>query len=388
MQVIMPETRIVGLNLEKAVDLIWGPRVKNDNILNSAYGLNVYKVFTNVKDGVRMLHLRPRGHALQSRKPCQWKPNFSMSMRGDVLTVCDYEHMSEDCFAEEFAGTCARATENAGNMVNEIAGNALFTEMDAAALVAISDGIQDDAYYIGWFADKNFKTDMPWFGNMELVPVYEKEQLYDFLTKCDGWWAEIIARNDEDLPRAERVVVLDSNDGTIAGNALNDPRAFLDKMIAQASPTLRAMGRDIQSNRRPVFLVQGVFFDAYVEQMANLPGLNDVQWQILTEGLPNPNMAMHKGFVVARMSEWDRFDDEIGGLGQNVRLVFTAQQNLCIGVDGMNGPSGYSVAFERSNRLEDKGKVRRYAALKLGSRIAEPELMVAAYNSSNTFVAA
>ena len=213
------------------------------------------------------------------------------------------------------------------------------------------------------------------------------------LEHYNGWWSEIKAR----VPLASefgRVRYVDTNDGTADGNA-TDPANIADylrQMRYSAHPILQFWNLDRPKSEWPVYLLQRGLFDALIRYYESLG--TEESHRLIVEGISIPNATTFEGYPVLMIPEWDMFDYETGntlaasGQSKKQRAIFTASMNLC-GVahtNSLEGKPESALRIEKSPLLKDKGKSWMYASLGIGFGVAQPVLMVAGYNSSDTYM--
>lgn len=380
---------IVGLNLDPAMNVYLEPALRYENPMQNALGL--FKIITRVKDKVKMTHLDTPENVLQPKSNCKtWNPNLSIPYRTDDLTVCSFEMMGEQC-ADDFDNGCLRNLQGAGNMVNDMNGTQELTELQAAALLLYRDAIINDLYQIVWFGNADFNTpDDPWAPNLSHMDVDNRVKMENKLRHCQGFWVEILERNALDPNEPGYVRAVDTNNGTVAGNATLPANivAFLQTMIDRSHITLRYWKRSKPNAQRPVFMLQSRLYSAYLTYLMTT-GTEQSQ-MLLVNGTPVEGIYMYKGYPVVETAEWDMYDVKTGAEGKNERAIFTALENLTIGIDvaSLAEYQNSAIVVWKSPDIRDKGLVVYYAAFRLGMRVAYPNLITVGFNSSEVFVAA
>lgn len=388
MEAILGTDIIASLNVHNLVTLGLEPRLNNDNILQSAMGGKLYRIITGVKDKVKMNHLSKPNNGLQPRTNCKdWSPSLSVAFRSTELTVCSFELMAEQC-EDDFNAGCLRNLEAVGNNMIDMGASAQLSEIQAAAVMLTMETITDDIYEIAWFGDTEFSdANDQWHSDLSQMDVADAEHLKKKIRHCEGWWKEIVERTAETAP-LEKVRYVDSNDGTAGGNATNPANVttFMQTMINQSSSKLRTWAKARPMAERPVFLLQSEIYQAYITYLTSLG--NDEAFRLLVNGTPVEGVYTFKGYPVMEVSEWSIFDEKIGAGGKNQRALFIAQENLVIGIDAdsVAGYQGQGLVVQKSPLVKDKGMYYMYTALKLGARIAYPELVTASWNSSTVFI--
>ena len=342
-----------------------------------------------------MLHLNKPSNSLKPKEGCEsWKPSVKFKLRPYEIGVCDYELNGQQC-PDEFDEGCMRnlrGTLDSADPYNTAPINALTNAM----IMLLRESLVDDVYKIAWFAKSNFR-ELVANGDYDLsaYDAEEQEQLIAMMEVCDGWWAEIEARVYE-TNNMGRVRWVNSNNGTVAGNATNPANVenFLRKMRLIADPRLRFWNRTKPASEWPCYLVQSGIFDALLESY-KARDYSELQ-MLVVNGEPVPGVLLFEGYQVINVAEWDVWDSETGnidettGYSKHQRAIFTAKENLC-GLANMSSFTGRpqsSLVIQRSPLLKDKGKTWMFAQYGLGFGIAQPILMTASWNTSDVFVTA
>jgi hypothetical protein len=390
MEIMDSRTILLDLDTHNALQLLIEPTFQYDNILQR--NLGVYKIETG-KDKMRMLHLNKPSNSLQPKQGCEhWNPTVKFNLRPYEIGVCDYELNGEQC-PDEFDEGCMRnlrGTLDSPDPYNSPAINALMNAM----VLLLRESLVDDVYKVAWFGRSNFR-ELVADGDYDLshYSADQREKLISMIQVCDGWWAEIEARVYDTSDKG-RVRWINSNDGTVAGNAINpaNVEAYLRKMRLASSPILRFWNRNRPVEQLPCYLVQTGIFDAL---LSAYQAKDCCELQMYTlNGEPVPGVLMFEGYQVIAVPEWDMWDHETGqidentGYSRNQRALFTAKENLCAiaNMSSLAGRPESSLVIQRSPLLKDKGKTWMFAQYGFGFGIAQPSLMTASWNTSDTFI--
>lgn len=383
---------ILQMSPEATLQLMVEPRLQYDNPLQSSMGL--YKIYTGVKDKVKMLHFKKPSYNLQSKKGCKnWNPTINFDGSPDEIKVCDFELMGEMC-PDEFDDGCARNMTGAGSNVINPNATTEQRSLNDGIRGLLSEGIADDFYRSGWFGDLNFDTsNYGWNSNLGKIEDPDKvKQMEDMLTNCNGWWSEIMARVHE--TGDGKINYVDTNNGTADGNALNPANIvpFLQDLYNKSSYVLKYWNKNRPRSEWPVFLLQEELYNAYITYLVSTG--TEKACQLLIEGTEMPYVYTFKGYPVLMMPEWSMFDaeicaiDEKKGISLNQRAIFTASMNLCgaVDVDNIQNYENTGLIVQTSEDVRDKGMTWYYMALRQGYGIAHNMLMTVGYNSSTNFV--
>lgn len=388
------ETILLDLDTHDVNALILEAAFNYENIWQQTTG--VYKVVIG-KSKLRMTHLSRPGNNLQPKTSCKnWNPTVSFNLRPDEISACEFELNGEQCL-DEFDQGCLRNLKPAADIITKDEGMEI-TAMELAMAMQLRKGLKDDAYKIGWFADEDFRADAA-AGVYDLsgMTVGEQEKITAMLEHCNGWWTELIARTTE-TDRFGKVILLDSNDGTAAGNALNPSNivGFLDDMYLNSDPILRFWNRDKPQSEWPFYMLSPDLFHALLEYYRSI-GQYD-QRTFVMNGMAVPGMTTFNGYPVMEVPEWLMFDFETGkintagayaGKSLKQRAVFTAKENLTAlaHATSLEGDfAGSSFVIQKSPVLKDKGARYMYGAWGMGFGIAAPVLCTIGINSSESYI--
>jgi len=209
---------------------------------------------------------------------------------------------------------------------------------------------------------------------------------------CSGWWDEIMSRSYSSDPH-QKIRYVDSNDGTVSGNATNPANVvpFLRQLRMSSSQILKNWNRNRSRNDWPVYAVQSGIFNALRQYYQSLN--YEAVYSIIVDGEPVTGMLTLDGYVVAEIPEWDMYDAETGnmdettGFSKKQRAIFTAKENLTglTNVRSLDVAPGSGLVIQQSPLLRDKGKKYMYYAFGMGFGVAQPQLMTASWNSSDTY---
>lgn len=388
---------VTALPPEQAVEVYLEPAVNANNPLQNALGLWEWAMG---KDKHRMLHLSVNRNNLQKRTNCStWNPTVSAGMRGETIEVTDFELNGEQCPDEFEVGYMRELSQPLGSATTYFRGTAEQQALQAAIVRGLSRNLSDDIYKILYFGDKNLQAriDAGVYGDDPYPsdPV-QRAQMIHMLSQMDGIWTEIEARTRATGQGSIRYV--STNDGTIAGNAMRPENVveYFKSLKAAASPQLKRW-RD-QTNQvfqKPVFLVQDGIFEAYKEYLRTQN--NTIGHQFILDSEPVEDVLRFDGHLVILVPEWEMHDAEMGRIssdGQNIgysnnqRALFTVLRNFT-GVANMTGieaDTSNALVVQQSPLIQDKGKTYMYAAYGFGVGVAQPDLVVAGYASSATYL--
>ena len=391
MSVVVNPEFIIDLPVEEASKLYLEPAVVANNPFQSA-GLRMFRTEFG-KRKLRMNHLRVNRNNLQPKAPCDvWNPTPRFALRPESLVTTDYELNGEQC-PDEFDARCLQEMRGplGKGTVPEFGGTPELDALLSAMVRLLSRELTNDIYKIVYWSDTDIraKAAAGFYGELPYVDnPAARERLFTMLEQQNGVWSEIEARTQTTNERA-RIAYVDSNDGTIAGNATRAENVtdFFDEMIAQASPLLAGWYDQSQpAYGMPFFAVDGKFFRAYKAYLRSLG--TEMANRLIIDGEAVRDSLEYDGYAVVHVREWDAFDAEMGRTGNTARALFTVPENLTLLANMENSQlqPGSGLLVQKSPLLKDKGKVWMYADYSLGMGIAQPELMVAAYNSSTNFL--
>jgi hypothetical protein len=378
---------LLDLDTHDVNALVLEPAFNYDNIYQR--NLSVYKFEVGMTK-LRMTHLSRPSNVLQPKTGCEdWNPTVNFSLRPYEINSVEYELMGEQC-SDEFDRGCARNLKDSADEVTRL--GAKVNDIEMAMAMQTRKSLVDSIYKIAWFGQTDFGAQATAGAyNLASLPLKEKAKLIAMLEHQNGWWSEIKARVSLGSEFG-KVRYVDTNDGTSDGNA-TDPANIVDYLLQMrltAHPILQYWNTNNPSEM-PVYLLQKGLFDALVKYYRSLG--TEIANRLIVDGLPVPNATTFDGFPVLLMPDWDMFDFETGnistttGYSKKQRAIFTAVQNLCGIVHGnsIEGRPESSLAIQQSPLLKDKGKKWMYASMGIGFGIAQPVLMVAGYNSSDTY---
>jgi len=379
---------LLDLDTHDVNALVLEPAFNYDNIYQR--NLSVYKFEVGITK-LRMTHLSRPSNVLQPKQGCDdWNPTVNFSLRPYEINSVEYELMGEQC-PDEFDRGCARNLKDSADEVTRL--GATVNAIEMAMAMQTRKALVDSIYKIAWFGQTDFGAQATAGAyNLSTLPLKEKAKLTAMLEHQNGWWSEIKARVSLGSEFG-KVRYVDTNDGTSDGNA-TDPANIVDyllQMRLSAHPILQYWNINSQQGEMPVYLLQKGLFDALVKYYRSL-GTEQAN-RLIVDGLQVPNATTFDGYPVILVPDWDMFDFETGnistvtGYSKKQRAIFTAAQNLCGIVHGnsIEGRPESSLAIQQSPLLKDKGKKWMYASMGIGFGIAQPVLMVAGYNSSDTY---
>lgn len=377
---------VLGLNVRNTIDLLLEPTFNYMNILQRQLGL--FK-FVFGQDRYEMLHMSTPRFMLKPKKGCHsWNPNVRYNLRPHEILAFDYELEGEQC-RDEFDQLVYR---NLRPGVGESASDAL-NAVENAMILALREGLYGDVFRIAFFGNQNFSTEVA-AGDFDLSALSTEEQdnLTAMLQHQNGYFSELRARSLLTDPN-ERVVYVDSNDGTLSGNATlsTNIEDYLQEMINQADPVLQNWNLSMPQQNWPVFVLQRGLYNAYKKLLESRDVLSS--YQLMIDGEAVPGVLTYEGYPVVMMPEWDAFDYETGkrstttGLSLKQRALFIAPENLCGVVNARSTDNMLDIGLQiqESPVLSDKRKKFMWANYAFGFGIAQPKLVVAGWNSSETY---
>lgn len=391
-QVFNPEF-LLDLPVEVTQRLYLEAAVEHDNPFINRLGLWRTE-FGKTK--MRMSHLRVNRNNLRPRSNCEtWNPTVRYGLTPDSIQVTDYELNGEQC-PDEFDAQCLREMRAPlGAGAPTFGGTPELDALRGAMVRILARSLSSDIAKVASFSDSDIRAKVK-SGLYASTPYADDpkqaEALYLMLEQQDGIWTEIEARTQSSNPDA-KIAYVDSNDGTQAGNATRPENVtdFFDSMIAAATPQLQ--GWFDQTNPvfgMPVFIVQNGIFQAYKKYLRsqNL----ESAYKLSMEGEIVRDVLEHDGYLVFNERNWDMYDAELGRVGLDgkskvQRALFTVPGNLTLlaNMNSLESQPGTGLILQQSPLIKDKGKTWIYASYGLGVGVAQPDLMVAAYNSSTTF---
>lgn len=391
------QTIVLDLDTHDAVELILDPALNYDNIFQR--NLGIYKVVTG-KRKHKMLHMKSNGNILQPKTSCdEWNPNIGFKLSPSEMGVCDYEINGEQC-PDEFQDGCLEnlvAAPGELNRMESLLGlKPEYNAIEMAMIMQIRKDVVNDVYKIGWFGNENFGQliEEDKLNLSESMSPKQIANMVKMMEHCNGWWSEIIARAQLDKSNVHRVRYLDTNNGTMKGNAMRPENIcrYLKMMRTTADPLLQFWGMS-PNQEKPCYLLQKGLFDALVAYYESVNGCCDA-YRLKMEGLDNDMTLTFQGYQVIMMPEWTMYDFECGnmnpetGYSYTQRAIFTAKQNFCSLSDTgtIEGRSNSSFAIQKDPSLRAKGKSYLYGCFSFGYGIAQPRLLVAGWNSSRNYV--
>lgn len=388
------KTYLLDLPVQEAQKLYLEAAIVADNPLQNNLGLFTVEMG---KDKFKMLQMRMHDNNLQPKSGCDtWNPTVRAGLSADTISVTDYEMNGEYC-GDEFDAGCARLMRQP---LGEGAAASGLNEFDNAMVTMLRRSLQNDIHSVVWFSDTAIrsKVDVAFYGeNPYSRDPIQKERMLTMLEQQDGVWAEIEARTMSSNPMA-KIAYVDTNNGVQAGNATRAENItdFLDDMITAATPQLRSWNYQNESNTfdRPAFFLQDGLYRAYKKYLRSRD--LEASHKFMIEGEVVRDVLMYDGYAVMRIPEWEQHDAKMGrvtltgnnaGYSSKQRALFTTLGNLSIvaNMNSIESQPGSGLIIQASPLLKDKGKTWMYADYGLGMGVAQPDLVVAGYNSSTTF---
>lgn len=390
-------TQILDLDVHDAQALVLEPAFNYDNIFQRTLGL--YKFVIGVTK-LKMLHLSRPGFNLQPKSGCDtWNPTVKLGLRPFEIGSKEYEVNGEQC-PDEWDEGCLRNLKNSADELVRLDGrtNKTYNAMQAAIALQIRAGVSDDFYRIAEFGDEDFAAKVTaGFYDLSGYDPKMQAQIIAQQSHQNGWWSEIQARASEPTSnRFGRIRYVDTNDGTVNGNAMNPANiaAYLLQMRASADPLLGMWTYQMPGSNvaTPIYELSGGLFDALLAYYRSLG--TEMANALIINGLTVPNATTFDGWPVIRKNEWDYYQFEVGrfnaatGKAKTQYARLSVPQNLC-GVAHMTtleGQPSASLIIEKDPSVKAKGKSYIYGSYGIGFGIAQPVLMVAGYNSSDSYI--
>ncbi len=368
--------KLVAFNTQEAIQVLMEPAVTYPNLL--ANKLKLYN-FAFGRDKVTMSHMQAPSNIIQAKAGCDnWKPKGRINLRPNQIATIDHEIMMEYCF-EDFNDGCLRNLLPAKDEIKRL--SSPLSEFQMAINLLVREGLINDFFKLAWFSNQDFADEV---ASDRYDPSAE---LLDMMTSNNGWWAEIQA-----YVNGGQIRFLDTNDGTISGNATNKNNVtdYLRELKNRSTVLLKGWKRDGLITERPMFLVQSAIFDALLQHYEDLDIAESMMLQMNGEDVPG--VLKFNGHLVKDMSEWEAFDIEAGaenpdtGYSKNQRALFIAPQVLSGLINAKNlAGQPYSFMVQQSPDMRDKGKTSIYGQYGYGFGLAHNDLVSAGYNSSFTF---
>lgn len=384
------QTILLDLNTNNAQRLLLEPAFNYDSITQRNLGIFHFEFG---KDKLRMLHMSKPTNNLQPRSNCDtWNPTVRVQLRGDEITVCDFEVNGEQC-SDEFDVACLRNLKGDNPATNPNESQAL-TALENAMVQQVRAGISDDVYKVAYFGDPLIRVRLAAEDiNLDHLSPDEKEKFLIQMETCEGWWSEIQNRTYSTID-AQKIRYVNSNDGTVGGNALNPANVadFLRDLRNKSSMILKNWNRNRSAAEYPLYMVQGGIFQAYRTYLQSLG--TEMANVLILNGEMVPGVLMFEGYRVVEIPEWDMYDAETGNYNDTTghsniqRALFTAPENLT-GLANMRDIEmmpGTGLAIQVDPIIKNKGKKYMYYAFGMGFGVAQPQLMTASWNSSQSFI--
>lgn len=381
---------LLDLDVRNAQRLLLEPAFNYDNPVQRTLGV-VRTEFG--KDKIRMLHMSKSTNNLQPRSNCDtWNPTTRVSLRGDEIAVCDFEVNGEQC-SDEFDVQCLRNLKGDNPSTNPNYSPTL-NAIENAMVAQVRAGIADDIYKVAYFGDPFIRVKLAAGDiNLDHLSPDEKEKFLVQMEICEGWWSEITQRAYS-TDANQKVRYIDSNDGTVAGNAINpaNVKDYLLDLRTKSSMILRNWNRNRGMAEYPLYLVQGGIFQAYRTYLQSLG--TEAANMLIIDGEAVPGVLMFEGYRIVEIPEWDMYDFETGNFDESTgqskiqRALFTAPENLTAlaNMRSIENMPGSGLIIQQDPIIKNKGKKYLYHAFGMGFGVAQPQLMTASWNSSQSFV--
>lgn len=341
----------------------------------------------------RPLHLTMPQDVLVPQSGCEtWSPSAKSYVTGSSIE-CTYMEVNETLCGDEFTASCLHTLASKQKEIRDLmVNNAALTPITAALIITLQAAIGSSMYKYAWFADPNIGTGS--YHSAASVDYSLNRTSADrtrFLTMMGlGSGIDTILRN---LTGSGRVAYVDTNDGTLAGNAtlatnIND---FLVEMRLQSSDVLQYWHDYNPGMGMPAYYLQGGLWQAFMNYIKSLPGSSE-HYRFILNGTPVPGAYEFDGYPVFRWTDPDMFDASIGlkganGHSLNQRAMFTIPGVPTL-VSNLNDPNNLEtqgLMIQESPLIREKGRTDMYMSLGIGAGIVHRDLITYGYNSSTTY---
>lgn len=385
---------LVGmLPAAEGVQLIIDAQYNYANPLAAPLFTIVHKVSAEVKYKVARLK-----KASYSARPISGACDQSAFNKGNKGTTADmefygqlYDHSGDLC-VKDFENLCNAWTN--GQITIALRPGSVFAQNEVLAAIFANklSTMKDDMARIVWFArEAGFVVNTaagsaPFY--VSALPTGASEMLGG---KQNGMWAIMVANTA--LPAGTNTPYVDTNDGTVAGNALNPANIYqyLQRMVDAASPELRGMSK-IGADA-PFFVLDYSLYEAYRQYLIQngVNTNNNLAWEFQQNA---QEVLYFNGYKVYMDMDADKFDREMGAIktstiggkpvyhSRNARALFTAPKNMFIGLDLETGVDNIGLIVESgTSAVRDAGKTFYKMMMSVGMGILDPLLQVVGYPS-------
>lgn len=377
---------IVGLSKENALDVFLKPMLSSYDPLRRDE-LRIFRKFYDVINEKKLVHMGKPKSVVQAGF------NKAKATAGSISAYGAPTHESKflrpqlyDIFVqrypEDFRDVIDNLASGRGNQVHVAGATEAEQQVINATMQLIMETASDDVYRAIFFGDKSFTK--PTGSSLD-------DEQVGAIKQTDGIWKDIKAG-----VAAGKVPRIDlGGTGGINGSAIPE-----DYALETLMPTLRnnasqelkqyKAGRPIED--RPVFLVDEVMFEAYKDDLKRKYSSTWTAFQLEMKGDSDMNAIRYglewDGYAVIPVHEWGAWNTLLGTPRQ-YRAIFTARENMSIGVDTAVIPGDFLSGGSSVNSLEvypdanarDKsaGALNIRGTFKLDAKVANYELISVAY---------
>lgn len=387
------DRRYLSVRTKEALRMFDAIAIRNGDIAANELGL-----FSRIQIGndlkARFGSLGTPKHLFSNRKSgCAWNPKGSMRLNITELDTCPIEYQGEQC-PDALWNNCMEMMFGPGNAVRDILGTPELQQLFAMFLRQQFIGLGNSFFEYAHFANHPMITTANSLGfYLENTPADEWADFYDQMTStnCGGivtvideLSAEGVRGFDLDIPDTD----LDTN-----GNFTGDVIALFERLVAASRGPLRVMvengfvGADGR-RRYPILLVTSNVYRAYenyiMTQFSTLP--QAYRYQLTrTDGeiLTMPNVLDWKGLPVMKWEASAQFDEIVGSQYTRAALVTPGNFGIAYDVPDLRQYSGMGMRIVQKLDAPDNGKVFMDTTLRVGTGIADPELMTYAHNAQH-----
>jgi len=324
MATIIKPSQTIALSAKETNTLFYEP------IFMEMYQSDIFKIMLNVKNTAKFGFIRPLERILQAKTGCGFTPIGSMSVYDREVQVYPFKINVELC-VDVFKDTILDNLMNRGLRMNDLTGTVLLQ----ITLDVLKSAAVKDIYNLVWFGNRA-STDTA----MNFV---------------DGLWSvhipQLIANN--------LVPVFDTNSGVAltAGDGL----AYIEGVVKNSDILLGMLPK---ASKR--IHVTGKIWDQYETDLIALGGGDAGRTQLID----GSTVLTYKGIPVIPNWSWDEYDENVLGLQNEHRILFTVKENLVIATDILGTETSFLTWYdekEEMNYIKSVGD--------LGTNYVHPKLM-------------
>lgn len=383
------DRRYLEIKTESALRMFDSIAVINGDITSDALGL-----FSRLQIGrdmkARFGSLSTPKHLFSSRKNgCAWNPKGGVRMNITELDTCPIEYNGEQC-PDAFWGNCMEQIFGVGNDVRNLMGTAEGQGIMEMFMRQVMIGLGNSFFELIHFANHPMIETANTLGfYLDKVNAAEWADFYDQMTSlsCAG----LVTIMDELAAEGTRGFDIDIPDASFDanGNFIGDVVALFEQLMAAARGPLRVMvNNGVVTNvgrQYPIIRVTDAIFRAYEEyimtQYSTLP--QAYRYQLTRsdgEILTLPNVLQYKGLPVTRWEESSVFDEIVGSTSHRAALIAPGTLGIAYDIPELRQYEGMGLRLVQKLDAPENGKMYMDTTLRMGTGIADPELMVYAKN--------